>query len=335
MLLRRVMPLALVAAGGLGLTGCATGPQTQGLSESGRYSCGQLDIQLAEAEDSDLVGLEYLDRRVLLKPAPADSGNLYAAPGDADTWFRAQGERGTLSLQGEALPECLEPGAVETRFSASGADPSWSARIDGRELDLEPPYKQEPLHGVRLTETASSRHGRTYEAEIGQQHLSLTTAPQLCEVGLDAVQYPAQVHLEFNGEVFQGCGGSRERLFRGAEWVVEDLAGSGIIDRSRITVEFLEENRLAGRASCNRYGGAYQLTPEGVNFDRLFSTMMACAPALMNQERRFLELMSHVNQATIGRNGELVLTTSAGEEITAFPSTHSKRSNGVDNNENF
>ena len=46
----------------------------------------------------------------------------------------------------------------------------------------------------------------------------------------------------------------------------------------------------------------------------------------MDQEQRFLELKSKVKLASIGRNGELVLTTSTGEEIKAFQSTENKGS---------
>lgn len=321
MFLRRVMPLSLVAAWGLGLAACASHPQTEGLSEYGSYRCGQLDIRIAGTEGSNLIGLEYLDRRVLLKPAPTDSGTLYVAPGDPGTRFRARQSRGLLTLNGETLPECLEPGAVESSFLAIGADPSWSARIEDRQLDLTIPYGQGTLQGVRLTETLANRHGRAYEAKVGPQTLSLRIARQLCEVGLDAVQYPAQARLTLDGQTFEGCGGDRQRLLRGVEWVVQDLASTGIIDRSRVTVRFLADNRLAGRASCNRYTGGYRLSDNDLVFQSLASTRMACAPALMHQERKFLALMAGVVNGRIGRHGELLLETEDGGVITALPAT--------------
>ena len=104
--------------------------------------------------------------------------------------------------------------------------------------------------------------------------------------------------------------------------MVEDLAGTGIIDRSRITIEFLEDNRLAGRASCNRYTGTYQLRGDGVAIGPLASTRMACAPALMNQEDRFLRLLGEVTSVRIGQQGELLLSTPDGETMRAFQSDH-------------
>lgn len=54
----------------------------------------------------------------------------------------------------------------------------------------------------------------------------------------------------------------------------------------------------------------------------LASTRMACAPALMNQEERFLNLLDQVNSVRIGQQGQLLLSTPGGESIRAFQSDH-------------
>lgn len=324
MFMRRVLPLSVVAAG-LGLGACASHPQSEGLSDYGSYRCGQLEVRVTGSEGSDLVGLEYLDSRVLLKPAVAASGALYVAPGDPDTRFWGKGERGTLTLRGQTLPECLEPGAIETSFRAIGTEPFWSVRIDQDQMTLSRPYDQQLIDNIVLTETLANRHGRAYKAQYDGHSLEFRIAHQLCEDQMAGAQYPAQVRLTLDDETFMGCGGDRERLFRGAEWVVEDLAGAGMIDRSRITLEFLDEGRVAGRASCNRYTGSYQLTGEVLSFGQQATTMMACAPALMDQERKFLGLMSEVVDGRIGRRGELLLRTAAGDTITAVQSDSESR----------
>lgn len=320
MFLRRVLPLSVVALTGLTLAACASHPQTEGLSDFGQYRCGQLDVRMTSSEGSDLVGLEYLNKRVLLKPAVAASGALYKAPGDPDTSFWGKGERGTLTLRGQVYPECLEPGAIESSFRAIGTEPFWSVQIEQNQMTLSRPYDQQLSEQIVLNETLANRHGRTYEARFDGQAMEFRIAHQLCEDDMAGAQYPAQVRLTLDGETFMGCGGDRERLFRGAEWVVEDLAGSGIIDRSRITIEFLDEGRVAGRASCNRYSGGFRLTGEGLSFTPPATTLMACAPALMNQEQRFLDLMSEVVDGRIGRHGELLLRTASGDTITAYKS---------------
>ncbi|OHY72885.1 META domain-containing protein [Marinobacter sp. AC-23] len=113
-----------------------------------------------------------------------------------------------------------------------------------------------------------------------------------------------------------------ENLIRGGEWVVDDISGKGIIDSSRVSIVFMEGNKVGGSSSCNRYSGEYQLN--GSEFtvgENMASTRMACAPALMNQEESFLKLLMHVNQARFGDHGELLLSTPEGETIRAFQSS--------------
>lgn len=319
MYLQRFLMTSVVAATGLFIAGCATGPDAPMVS--GVYQCGQLDVSVAGAQDGGLLGVDYRGERLLLKPKESASGALYVAPEDDETRFWSKGERATLTVKGQTYPECLQAGTLEMPFEATGNEPFWHARVVGEELLFNRPYESAEPETVALETTVANRHGREFRGELDGQELTLKVAPQLCEDTMSDAQFPAQVRLEWNDEVFEGCGGDPERLFRGTQWVVEDLAGTGIIDSSRMTVEFFEDNRLAGLASCNRYGGQYERTAEGVSFDYLFATKMACAPALMNQEQRFLTLMSKVKLASIGRNGQLVLTTSTGEEITAFQST--------------
>jgi heat shock protein HslJ/membrane-bound inhibitor of C-type lysozyme len=321
MLKGRVKPLSVVVSAGLVLSACASAPSDSGagkLSGFGQYQCGQLDLRVTQSDDSDLVGVEYLNRRVLLKPIKSASGARYQAPGDPDTEFWSRGERGTFTLRGQTFPECLEPGAIETGFRGFGTEPFWDVTIDQDRMTLSRPYDQQVIEGIALNTTLANQHGRAYEATVQGMELSFRVAHQLCEDDMAGAQYPAQVRLTLDGETFKGCGGDRHRLFRGAEWVVEDLAGESIIDRSRITLRFLEGNRVAGRASCNRYMGGYNLTGEGLSFTPLASTMMACAPALMNQERRFLGLMETVVDGRIDREGALVLRTADGDTLRAY-----------------
>ena len=320
MFLRGALSLSVVVAASLIVSACASRPQTNSLSEYGVYRCGQLDLTVTGVQESGLLGIEYLNRRVLLKPSATEEGELYVAPGDASTRFWAKGERATLTLKGDILPECLEPGAIESSFRALGTEPDWSAHIDHNRMTVTRPYDRSVTEGIWLRETVANRHGRAYEAKVDEQMLDVTIAHQLCEDAMAGAQYPAQVRLTIDGNTFDGCGGDRQRLLQGAQWVVEDLAGKGIIDRSLMTVRFFGDNRVAGRASCNRFMGRYKLTGEGLSFEALGTTMMACHESLMNQEQTFLKLMSEVVSGRIGRHGELLLQTQSGDLITAFQS---------------
>ncbi|WP_296934626.1 META domain-containing protein [uncultured Marinobacter sp.] len=316
---RRVLMLSVVTVAGLAVAACSSLPET-GQTVHGNYACGQLDITVSRSENSDLISVDYLDRRVLLKPQVSASGALYVAPGDDQTRFWSKGEKATLTIRGETYPECLQPGELEMPFEARGNEPFWHATLEGSELLITRPFEEQGTQRVPVELKTANRHGREYVAALDDIPIGLTVARQLCEDSMSGAQYPAQVRLKVGSDEYAGCGGDRQRLLRGAVWVVEDLAGKGIIDRSRITVEFLEGNRIAGRASCNRYTGSYQLRGEGIAMGSMASTRMACAPALMNQEEQFLGLLAQVTSVRIGQQGELLLSTPDGDTMRAFQS---------------
>ncbi len=103
----------------------------------------------------------------------------------------------------------------------------------------------------------------------------------------------------------------------GPEWVVENIADQGIVDASRVTLNFDGKGRVFGKASCNGYSGQYEKTGEAWTFSQLITTKKLCPPALMTQEQRFTAILAEVE--TIGRDasGALVLTDSAGQRIVA------------------
>jgi putative lipoprotein len=77
----------------------------------------------------------------------------------------------------------------------------------------------------------------------------------------------------------------------GATWVAEDIDGRGVIDNAQSTVEFTTDNRVSGRAGCNRYTGGVTIDGKKLKVGQVAATKMACVPALMDQEARFLQAL--------------------------------------------
>lgn len=96
----------------------------------------------------------------------------------------------------------------------------------------------------------------------------------------------------------------------GPAWTVEDVGGRGVIDRAR-TELVLAEGRAAGSGGCNRFTGGYTLDGASLRFGALAATQMACAPAVMDQERRFFAAMAEVRGWRIEQR-RLLLTDAAG-----------------------
>ena len=103
-------------------------------------------------------------------------------------------------------------------------------------------------------------------------------------------------------------------------WRVEDIGGGGIIDRSRATLTFGADSRVSGSASCNQYAGSYALDRGALSFtSALVATQKACAPSLMDQERRFLAILGAARRIELLPTGALLLSTPEGKALRFFP----------------
>lgn len=74
----------------------------------------------------------------------------------------------------------------------------------------------------------------------------------------------------------------------GTAWVLEDLAGAGVVDRVQATLEFAEDGTVSGHGSCNRFHGPVTIGDGTLDVGRLATTRMMCAEAVMNQEADYL-----------------------------------------------
>lgn len=309
--------LAGVVLAGVGvLSGCST-LTGDGVQSAVAMACGQLDIAVAYGNQK--AGLTVADEHYVLNQVEAASGAKYQGQDDPSIQLWNKGDRALLSVGDRRWPECVRKGALAEPFLAQGNEPSWQVSVDGGQLTLTELGRSEPLV-ADYSVSASSERGQTLTAEGAGRTIVMDTAPQLCRDSMAEMVYPSQVRLTVDGDSRQGCGGDPQRLLQGVEWVVEDINHGGIIDSSRITINFLPEGRVAGRASCNNYMGSYQLTGEGLSFGQAASTMMACAPALMNQERAFLQVLAEVNSFDINPTGALILNTADGRSLRAYGS---------------
>jgi len=91
----------------------------------------------------------------------------------------------------------------------------------------------------------------------------------------------------------------------GTAWLAEDIDGRGVVDRAQSTLAFDAGQKVAGRAACNRYFGTFQQSADMVEIKPGGTTRMACPPAVMEQEDRFLAALSTVRKAR--REGDALL----------------------------
>jgi heat shock protein HslJ len=77
----------------------------------------------------------------------------------------------------------------------------------------------------------------------------------------------------------------------GSEWLLEDLAGTGVIDNVQATLTFPETGKVAGNGSCNRFFGTAEVHEDTIKLGPLASSRMACPQAVMNQETKYLQAL--------------------------------------------
>lgn len=201
-------------------------------------------------------------------------------------------------------------------FKAQGNEPGWMVNVQKDKIEVLTNYGDNKIYTPR-PEPQPYKGGYKYHTETEAHIAIIDVHRKLCYDDMSGRPYPAKVTLTLDGKTYEGCGGDPKSLLTDVEWVVEDIAQKGIIDSSRITINFDDEGRAHGLSSCNSYSAAYELTGESLTFKNPLGTLKACAPALMNQEQRFLQMLSKVTRYDIDGFGALILTTKDGKTITA------------------
>lgn len=71
-------------------------------------------------------------------------------------------------------------------------------------------------------------------------------------------------------------------------WLAEDINGRGVIDNAQSVLEIAPNGAISGRGGCNGMGGKAVITGSRIRVGQIVSTQMACAPAVMDQEGKFI-----------------------------------------------
>jgi heat shock protein HslJ len=203
-------------------------------------------------------------------------------------------------------------------FRAQGNEPFWSLSMTEGELIFQ------PLDGVeaRLTPIPEPRvegASEIYEVGSGSDRLTVTIAATPCTDTMSGMPFPKTVTVKRAGTTLSGCGGEPASLLRGT-WAVSGIDGKAVIGEAVPLLNFEEDGKINGMASCNRFFGGYSLSGEGLAVGPLGSTKMLCAPDVMAQEAAVLSLLETVAGFAIGPDGQLTLRTSDGRALVAMPS---------------
>ncbi|GAB4519081.1 MAG: hypothetical protein Kow00133_04550 [Amphiplicatus sp.] len=278
------------------------------------YRCGAEMVRLGVRGDA--MRLQAGGEEFELRRAVSASGVKYEAVGDPDIYFWTKGDYAIFSLRGDAHPECakIEDAPAAKPYRARGNEPGWALDIGPDTITLLTNFGEN-----RITAPIGAPEQRDglmrYRAE--GEDLTITVRDTLCKDDMTGMPHPDAVSVAWKGQMFTGCGGEPVMLLVGEEWVVEDIDRRGVIDMSRVSIRFSEDGRVSGLASCNRYAGRYFLAGEGLRIENAAATDKSCAPALMNQERAFLDILADVRVFDIDAAGALILHAPDGRILLA------------------
>lgn len=122
--------------------------------------------------------------------------------------------------------------------------------------------------------------------------------------------------------VLSGCSlfGSKHQLQPDHKYIVEWLGERPLIDRSHLSLQLdTAQQRAHGFAGCNNWFGDYEWQNGHLRISRLATTRKLCAPALMEQEQRYLAALAAVERWEIAATGQLLLWPAQGTPIRLWP----------------
>ncbi len=105
-------------------------------------------------------------------------------------------------------------------------------------------------------------------------------------------------------------------------WLLEDIQDSGVIDRVRTELDIQADGRISGSGGCNRFSTQGKLEGNRLSIDPAASTRMACPPAVMEQEARFLKMLEDVRGWRVDtQTQKLFLLDDADATLLTFSAT--------------
>lgn len=96
-------------------------------------------------------------------------------------------------------------------------------------------------------------------------------------------------------------------------WRAEDIGGTAVESGSEVTLMLGSDGKIGGKSGCNGYSANYQITGDVLRvYPPMIGTRMACAPALMYQERQYRTLLESAASVRVTPEGQLLIISSTG-----------------------
>lgn len=104
------------------------------------------------------------------------------------------------------------------------------------------------------------------------------------------------------------CANGAAASLDGTTWTLTAINKSAPLPGTAPTLQF-EDGQAGGNASCNSFGGAYQVSGSQISFEGLYMTEMFCMDpeGVMDQEQLYLEMLSQAKEFELSEDRLVVI----------------------------
>ncbi|MEA5674404.1 META domain-containing protein [Pseudomonas sp. MH2] len=116
-----------------------------------------------------------------------------------------------------------------------------------------------------------------------------------------------------------GCAAQPSKLQQEQSYVLEWIGERPLIDYSHLTLTLADDGRAYGNAGCNHWFASYTLDGDQLSFGKIGKTRKLCAPALMEQEQRFLQALETVQRWDVSAIEQIRFWPAEGKPLRFWP----------------
>ncbi|MDD1979461.1 MULTISPECIES: META domain-containing protein [Pseudomonas] len=121
------------------------------------------------------------------------------------------------------------------------------------------------------------------------------------------------------GAALLGCAAEPMKLEQERSYLLEWIGERPLMDYSHLTLTLASDGRAYGNGGCNHWFAPYQLDGDKLTFGKVGSTRKLCAPALMEQEKRFLQALETVQRWDISPIEQVRFWPAEGKPLRFWP----------------